>query len=111
MVVYIVTAAFILLDLVTGIVKAFAEKNYSSSIMRQGLFHKTASVLCVVFGIIVDHAQGYLDLGISIPVALSICTYICTMEIGSIIENLCIINPNFLPEKLREHFQKLNDRR
>lgn len=107
MVIYIVTAAFILLDLVTGIIKAFAKKEYSSSIMRQGLFHKTASVVCIVFGLLVDYAQAFLDLGVSIPVAISICTYICTMEIGSIIENLCIINPDFLPAKLREHFQKL----
>lgn len=105
---YLVTALFILLDMVTGVIKAFKEKNYTSSIMREGLFHKCGSIVCVVFGILVDYAQNFLDLGFSVPVALSICVYICLMEIGSIIENVCTINPQIAPEKLKEYFQKLS---
>lgn len=108
MVAYIITACFIILDLATGLIKSFKEKNYSSTIMRQGLFHKCGSVLCVVFGVLVDYAQGYLDLGISIPIALPICVYICLMEIGSIIENLAKINPQIIPEKLSQFFHKLS---
>lgn len=105
---YIVTAAFILLDMITGLVKAFKEKAYTSSVMREGLFHKCGSILCVVLGAAVDYAQTIMDLGFAIPVAVSVCVYICTMEIGSIIENVCIINPNFMPEKLKEYFSKLS---
>lgn len=106
--IYIATACFILLDMITGLVKAFKEKSYTSSIMREGLFHKIGSVLCVVLGVGVDYAQSFMDLGFSIPVAVSVCVYICTMEIGSVVENICIINPNFLPNKLKEYFHKLN---
>lgn len=104
---YIITACFVLLDLITGLIKAFKEKNYSSTVMREGLYHKAGSVLCIVFGILVDYSQTYIDIGVTIPVAVSICVYIALMEIGSIIENVCGINPEIMPEKLQQFFLKL----
>lgn len=106
--VYLVTAFFVVLDMVSGLVKAFKEKAYDSSIMREGLFHKFGSVLCVVFGALVDYAQTFLDLGVNIPIAISVCAYICIMEIGSIIENVCAINPEIMPDKLKDYFSKLS---
>lgn len=105
--VYIVVALFIILDFVTGLIKAFKEKAYTSSVMREGLYHKCGTVLCVVLGILVDYAQSYVDLGVNIPVALTICVYIILMEIGSIIENICAINPNFMSDKFKQFFAKL----
>lgn len=105
--VYLIVAGFILLDMITGIIKAFKEKAYNSSVMREGLFHKCGSILCVVFGVLVDFAQGYFDLGVAIPVAVSICIYISIMEIGSIIENVSTINPEIMPDKLKQYFKKL----
>ena len=106
--IYLITGAFILLDFITGIIKAFKKKQFTSSVMRQGLFHKAGSVLVVMFGALVDYAQAYIDLGVSLPVATTICIYICLMEIGSIIENVCVINPRIMPNKLQSYFQKLN---
>lgn len=102
------TGAFILLDFITGLIKAFKEKNYCSSIMREGLFHKTGSILVIVFGWLVDYAQTFIDLGVTIPVAVSICGYVILMEIGSIIENVCIINPEIMPDKIKGYFAKLS---
>ena len=106
--VYALTGCFILFDLITGLIKAFKEKNYDSSVMREGLFHKCGSVLCVVFGVLVDYTQVYLDLGVTLPVAVSICGYVVVMEIGSIVENVCAINPEILPDKLKQYFSKLS---
>lgn len=106
--VYLMVLVFIILDMVTGLVKAFKEKNYTSSIMREGLFHKCGSALCVVFGVIVDYAQTLIDLGQTVPVAIPICGYIILMEIGSIIENICAINPEIMPDKLKAYFSKLS---
>ena len=104
---YIITVCFIALDMITGIVKAFKEHNYTSSVMREGLFHKCGSLLCIVFGVLVDFAQSYIDIGVNVPVAFAICTYIVAMEIGSIIENVAVINPDILPDKIKQYFQKL----
>ena len=106
--VYAIVAIFIALDFLSGMVKAFKEKNYSSSIMREGLFHKCGSVLCVIFGALVDYTQLYMDLGVTIPVATAICVYIVLMECGSIVENICVINPEIAPDKLKGYFAKLN---
>ena len=107
--VYIITFAFILMDFITGIIKAFSSKSYNSSLMREGLFHKAGSLLVIVFGALVDYAQGFMDLGISIPIASSLCIYICLMEIGSIIENVCVINPRIIPDKIQSYFHKLTE--
>lgn len=106
--VFVVTGAFILLDMITGLVKAFKEKAYTSSIMREGLFHKAGSIMVVCFGWLVDYAQTFLDIGVTVPVTLAVCTYIVLMEIGSIIENVCVINPQILPDKLKQYFDKLS---
>lgn len=107
--VYALTGCFIVLDLLTGLVKAFKEKNYSSTVMREGLYHKIGSVLCVAFAVLVDYTQNYLDLGVTIPLTFAVCTYIVAMEIGSIIENVCAINPEILPEQLKGFFSKLSN--
>lgn len=102
--IYAIVFGFITLDFVTGLIYAFANKAFTSTKMREGLFHKVGLILCVVLGILVDYAQGYLDLGITIPVAAAICTYISLMEIGSIVENICKINPELMPDKLSGFF-------
>lgn len=109
MAIYILTATFILLDLLSGFVKAIKEKAYCSSIMREGLYHKVGSVLCVAFATLIDYAQTFLDIGVSVPMVISVCTYIVIMEIGSIIENVCAINPEIMPDKLKSYFKKLSD--
>lgn len=105
--VYLLSGGFILMDLLTGLVKAFKEKAYNSSIMREGLYHKFGSIITIVFGSLIDYTQRYVDIGVTIPVASAICGYIILMEIGSIIENVCVINPDIMPEKLRSYFSKL----
>lgn len=101
---FIITCAFIAFDFITGLVKAFATGGYKSTKMRQGLFHKVGLLLCVVLGYLVDFSQAYLDLGITIPVAGAICVYIVIMEIGSILENLCELSPELMPDKLNAIF-------
>lgn len=108
MTIYAIAFAFIVLDFLTGIVKAFATNSFTSTKMREGLFHKVALILCMILGGLVDYAQGHMDLGVAVPVAAAICVYICLMETTSIIENVCRINPQIVPEKLAALFGGLN---
>jgi hypothetical protein len=61
-------------------------------------------VLCIVAGVLIDLGQSYLDIGISIPVTKGVCGYIVITEIGSFIENVSVISPKLVPEKLRALF-------
>lgn len=101
---YIITCAFIALDFITGLIQAAATGTFSSSIMRQGLFHKLGLLLCIALGVLVDYAQGFLELGVAVPVAGAVCAYIVIMEIGSSLENICKINPDLMPDKLTALF-------
>lgn len=107
---YIITFAFIILDFVTGIIKAFAKNEFSSTRMREGLFHKVGLLIAIVLGVLVDVGQGYMDLGVYIPVANAISVYVCFMEISSIIENICKINPDIMPDKLNAIFGELKNK-
>lgn len=106
---FLVTGGFILLDMVTGLVKAFKEKAYTSSVMREGLYHKCGSVLFMVLGSLGEYAQTIVDIGVSVPLASVVCTYIILMEVGSIVENLGKIDPRIIPAKIKPYFQKLSD--
>ncbi|MCD8143488.1 MAG: phage holin family protein [Clostridiales bacterium] len=101
---YLITCAFIALDFITGLIQSFATQTFSSSIMRQGLFHKLGLLLCMALGVLVDYAQTWLDLGVNVPVAGAVCAYIVIMEIGSSLENICKINPDLMPDKLTALF-------
>lgn len=101
---YIVTFAFIILDFATGLIMALASGAFSSSIMREGLYKKLGLLLCMALGMLVDYAQAWLDLGVTVPVAGAVCAYIVIMEIGSSLENICKINPDLMPDKLTALF-------
>lgn len=105
----LITFGFIVLDFCTGLVKAFKEKKYTSSVMREGLYHKCGEILLLMLALLGDYAQRYVDIGITIPIAGSICAYIILMEIGSVIENVGKINPALIPDKIKPFFHKLKE--
>ena len=91
-----ITAVFILilLDIVFGLANALWQKKYSSEVMRQGIGHKCAELGFILVGLIVDATiVGGFDLGFQAPVLITICVYICLMEIGSLMETFADMNP------------------
>ena len=102
-----ITLIFIILDFLTGVIKSIYKKEFNSSIMRQGLFHKVGSIITVALGFLVDYAQRFINLDLALNISTCVCGYIILMEIGSIIENIGAINPEILPAKLRECFTKI----
>ena len=99
--IYAITLAFIALDFITGLVKSISLGTFKSSVMREGLLHKSGELHFFFFCILIQYAETFLDLGFSLPVAAAICSYIVLMEIGSAIENIGTINPELVPAKLR----------
>lgn len=85
---------FILLDILFGLGNAIWQKKYSSEKMRQGIGHKCAELGFLLVGLVVDATiVGGFDLGFSAPVLITICAYICLMEIGSLLETFADMNP------------------
>lgn len=100
---FIFTVVFcaMVLDFISGTVVAVLRHEWKSKVMREGLLHKCSLLLCVVLGVVLDIGQCYLELGISIPAYKCISAYITLMEAGSVIENVCKVNPGLAPKKLR----------
>ena len=86
-----------ILDIVTGFIKAYDQKNVSSKKMKHGALAKV-SIWCVVVVSIILSAYLGTDL------TTYIVGYYLIMEIVSILENISRINSDLLPEKLMKLF-------
>ena len=86
----------IVMDFVTGIAKAIKQHNFTSEAMREGLYHKSAEMIAIAMGYYVQFALPHIGVTVAFPVASFILVYTVIMEIGSIIENLGIINPDLV---------------
>jgi ABC-type uncharacterized transport system permease subunit len=102
---YGITALLIALDIISGTIYAIKSKTWTSTKMREGLFHKMAIILFIALAILCDYGQHYLNIGFQIPITNGALTYICFMEIGSTGENIVKINPE-LKIKVKEFFVK-----
>lgn len=94
-----ILSAFIGLDILTGVIGAIANGALDSSKMRSGLFHKTAFYGAFALAVALEFTAHSIDLGIEIPATSTVVAYIVATEVVSIIENLCIINPELKNNK------------
>ena len=89
----IIVLGFIVFDVVTGLIKAGYNGNYNSAIMRQGGFHKSMEVMAMAVAYFVEYAIVYINVGVDVPAVPAVTAYICIMELISILENICAVNP------------------
>ena len=75
--------ALMAIDVVTGIIKAWVNKDFKSAIMRTGLGKKAGEIVILVVGELVSY-------GLLLPIAVmnGVSFYIIFMEAVSILENL-----------------------
>lgn len=90
---WIVIAAAILLDIITGLIKAFYTNTFKSSVMRQGLFHKLGEMLAVGILYGAQIALPMIGVDAHLPLFPAGVGYCVLMELGSIIENLRSFTP------------------
>lgn len=92
--VYIIgVAIFIVMDILSGLLKAFYDKSFKSSIMRTGLFHKAGEILVLGLLYLVEVESAAMGMEVGLPLFKTGCGYVALMEIGSIIENLRAFTP------------------
>ena len=91
------------LDLITGIVGALRDgEQIKSSKLRDGLFKKVGFIFCYTLGIVINYAETFLTLPFGVDLVPVLCIYAIVTEVVSIIENISKINPDILPDKLKE---------
>lgn len=92
-----VCGALIIFDIVCGITAAAKENALSSQIMREGMYNKFGEIMLLIFAMFwyfILEIPPFDQIGIPPEVMYSITVYIAGMEVLSIIENICRINPN-----------------
>lgn len=100
----IVALVFNFLDLITGIITAVKNKDVQSAKLRDGLFKKVGFILCYFVAWLVDTQASRIGFQFGVAILPIIILYVCTTELVSILENICKINSDLLPEKLMELF-------
>lgn len=103
------TAILIVLDYITGLVKAFATHTVSSSKMRAGLYHKAGYVVVIALAFLLEHAQQYVNLGFKMPLIAPVCIYISLAEVVSVLENAVALNPDLMHSGIFKIFINSND--
>ena len=106
----IVAVVFHALDLITGLIGAVRNKDINSAKMRDGLFKKVGFIFCYVLAFLMDNYGAEIGLKIGVSVLPIIVLYAVTTEIVSIIENISKINPDLVPETLKQLFHITDER-
>ena len=92
--VYVIgVAVFIVVDILSGLLKALYNKAFKSSVMRNGLFHKAGEILVLGLLYLVEIESAAMGMDTGLPLFKTGCGYVALMEIGSIIENLKTFTP------------------
>lgn len=99
-----IVAAFVVMDLATGVMQAVANKTLDSTKMRAGLWHKCGFIMVVVLAALVEWAMQFVDIGFTLPLLVPVCVFIILTEIVSIFENVCKLSPELANSKLAQLF-------
>ena len=105
---FIAVVVFVFIDYITGVVNAAMHSRLNSSKMREGLGHKFAYCVLIFVAYIIDAIQ--LNSSLNLPFEMFPITSIgiIAIELTSIIENVCEINPELRKAKFMDIFEKNN---
>ena len=104
---FILAFIAICFDLLTGfIIKGIIPHNVRSSVMREGLVHKSWEVAIILSAALIDIALG-AGMGMSMqPVSAATCAFIFVMECASVCENALDGNPELASAPIIKYVSK-----
>lgn len=83
-----IVLAFILGDLLTGLLAALKNKQFKSAIMREGLFNKVGELAALGLAVMCDEFAPFVNIELPADLVVVAASYLVLMEIGSILENI-----------------------
>lgn len=104
----IAVIAFAFTDYITGVVNAAMHSRLNSSKMREGLGHKFTYCALIFVAYIIDAIQLNSSLNLPFELFPIVSLGIIAIELTSIIENVCEINPELKDAKFMDVFEKNN---
>lgn len=101
-----VILVLMVLDIITGFLNAVSQGSVSSGVMRTGLYKKFGSI--VICSLAVGIEFGGLYIGVPTEICASVVALmfgtIGLMELVSVIENACALNPDLPMSKILAAF-------
>lgn len=99
-----IAAVMMVLDIISGLAGAAKEGAVQSGKMREGLWHKAGYFGLILLAAAYEVATVWInfevaELGIGmtapeIPAVTAVCAFVVLTEVVSIVENLCVLNPD-----------------
>lgn len=99
---------FIIIDYITGVINAAIKKSISSRKMREGLGHKATYIILLSVCYTIDTIQLNTELNLPTKLFPIVSCGILLIELTSIIENICEINPELKQANFMYIFEKNN---
>lgn len=99
---------FIIIDYITGVINAALKNSISSRKMREGLGHKATYIILLSVCYIIDAIQLNTELNLPTKLFPIVSCGILLIELTSIIENICEINPELKQANFMYIFEKNN---
>ena len=99
---------FIIIDYITGVINAALKKSISSRKMREGLGHKATYIILLSVCYTIDTIQLNTELNLPTKLFPIVSCGILLIELTSIIENICEINPELKQANFMYIFEKNN---
>lgn len=100
--VYLLALGFNVVDFISGFIAGAKTEGVQSQKMREGLFHKAGFVLLYLMCFMIEYSQNFIQLPFTKELSVILVTYVIIMETISIIENIAKINPDIMPEKIKQ---------
>lgn len=99
---------FIIIDYITGVINAALKNSISSRKMREGLGHKATYIILLSVCYTIDAIQLNTELNLPTKLFPIVSCGILLIELTSIIENICEINPELKQANFMYIFEKNN---
>lgn len=101
------------MDMLTGFAGALKTGEVMSGKMREGLWHKAGFAGLVVLAAVWEVGSAWLNAEVSgmgvtvpsIPAVGAVCTFVVATEAVSILENLCVLNPDIASLPIIKHLK------
>lgn len=104
----IVIFVLVVMDYLTGLWGGCVTEGFDSTKMRIGLHHKATYLVVILLCILVEVICKILEINTLLADGITILTlgWIAVVEVGSILENLCKINPELADGPFMKIFDK-----
>jgi toxin secretion/phage lysis holin len=98
----IIWGILMVIDIISGILKAFKNKQWTSAKMKEGLIKKAFEFIILIATLLIQGVA--IGAGIPVPIGSIIVGIFCFKEFGSIVENY-IQSGNKLPNAIMKWFK------